>query len=115
MPIRAGARSAGGKRRWRVALFSPRVILVRLFIAALVVAIVAVASVPLFVLLDLLGGGDGLGLCPRGVSACESSYFDGPELAFRLTLLMFGLLAVLRIFILLHRRLSERRNTVSTV
>jgi len=90
-------------------------ILVRLFIAALVVAIVVVASVPLFVLLDLLGGGDGLGLCPRGVSACDSSYFDGPELAFRLTILMFALLAVLRVFILLHRRLSKNRSPVSTV
>lgn len=84
-------------------------LLVRLSIGLIVIAIVAVGAVPLLVLLDLLGGGDGLGLCPRGVSACENGYFKGPELAVLLIALMFGLLAVLRLFVLLYRRLQRDR------
>lgn len=84
-------------------------LIVRLLIGMLVLAIVAVGAVPLLVLLDLLGGGDGLGLCPRGVNACENGYFKGPELAFWLIVLMFGLLGVLRLFVLLHRNLQRDR------
>lgn len=82
----------------------------RVFIALVIVAILAVSAIPLLVVFDLIGGGDGWGLCPDGLSSCRSSYFDGPELAAILTLLVFGLLLILRIAQRAQRRLQRARH-----
>jgi hypothetical protein len=66
--------------------------LVRLVRAVLIVAAVAMAAVPLFVLLDLAQGGSGYGLCPGGVQTCRNPYTAAPELS---TLLTLGLILVL--------------------
>lgn len=66
--------------------------LIRLVRAILVVAAVALAAVPLFVLLDLAQGGSGYGLCPGGVLRCRNPYTAAPELS---TLLTAGLIVVL--------------------
>lgn len=55
-----------------------------------------VALLPLVVLLDLAGGGTGLGLCEGGLARCRTSYFDGPELLGILVLVLLLLGAVLR-------------------
>jgi hypothetical protein len=77
-------------------------------VAALILAIVVVGAIPLLVLLDLAAGGDGYGICPRGLTSCRISYATGPELATGLILLLFGLLASLRIVLTLVRK-TERR------
>ena len=82
---------------------------IRVVIGSLIAAIVAVTLLPMLVLLDLVGGGDGWGLCPGGLSSCHTSFFSGPELAAGLTLGLFLLLFLLRLA--LHaQRIVDRRN-----
>ena len=71
-------------------------------------AIVVVALVPMVALVDLAGGGDGLGLCPDGLGSCRTSYFDGPELLGVLTVLLFLLLMILRAALHVRRMLEAR-------
>jgi len=81
---------------------------IRVLVIAIIVAIIAVALLPLGVLLDLAGGGDGFGLCTGGIGDCRTSYFDGPELLGVLGLVLFLLLMALRAA--LHvRSLAETR------
>ena len=49
----------------------------------------AVALVPMLVLLDLAGGGDGWGLCRGGLTSCRAAYFEGPELLAALAVVLF--------------------------
>ena len=81
----------------------------RLIIAVLLLAVVAVAAVPLLVLLDLASGGTGYGLCGDGLSACATGYASGPEMAIGLSLLLFGLVATLRVMMRIVRRMERRR------
>lgn len=91
-----------------VSLYRFPVTSIRVLIVAIITAIVAVALLPLAVLLDLASGGDGLGLCTGGLGSCRTSYFDGPELVGVLGIVLFLLLAALRAA--LHvRNLAERR------
>jgi hypothetical protein len=85
----------------------------RITIALLLAAIVAVALVPMLVLLDLAGGGDGWGLCRGGLTSCRAAYFEGPELLAALAVVLFLLLMVLRVIFMLRRRLQQRRGSVS--
>ena len=81
---------------------------VRIVIAALIVLIVAVSLVPMFVLLDLAGGGDGFSLCEGGLSTCKTSYFDGLELLGLLALAIFVLLMLLRVMMHVQRFIIRR-------
>lgn len=83
--------------------------LVRLVRAVLIVAAVALAAVPLFVLFDLARGGTGYGLCPGGVSSCRNPYTAAPELSSLLTLGLIVVLGGLRIVNRTLIRLSRPR------
>jgi hypothetical protein len=72
-----------------------------------------VALVPMLVLIDLAGGGDGWGLCRGGLATCRAAYFEGPELLAGLVVLLFLLLMLLRLAFYLRRRLGEGRSSVS--
>jgi len=76
---------------------------IRIAIGLIISAIVAVTLIPMLVLLDLAGGGDGWGLCEEGLSSCHTSYFDGPELVAMLLLLLFVILFLLRLALRAHR------------
>lgn len=82
---------------------------IRYLVIAIVTAIAAIALLPLVVLLDLAGGGDGYGLCRGGIGACRTSYFDGPELVGVLGLVLFLLVVALRAA-LAAERAAERRD-----
>lgn len=82
-------------------------VLLWVLVGVVVLAIVGIAAVPLFVLLDLRNGGDGWGLCPGGLGECESSYFDGPELATALAIGILALVGLLRILYHLRRILAR--------
>jgi len=82
---------------------------VSIVIGFVIAAIVIVALVPMVALIDLAGGGDGLGLCPDGLGSCRTSYFDGPELLAVLTVLLFLLLMILRTALHVRRILEERQ------
>ena len=79
----------------------------RIVIGLLVAAAVAVAVVPVLVVLDLNDGGTGWGLCPGGIEACENSYFAGPELLAGGFVVLAGLLLLIRIAILILRRIEQ--------
>ena len=73
-----------------------------LFLAAM-----AVAIVPLGVLLDLSSGGTGYGLCPRGLAGCDTPYTAGPELAVGLGIALFVLAAGVRFISRFIRRVER--------
>lgn len=82
---------------------------IRIVIGVVITAIVAVSLVPMFTLVDLAGGGDGLGLCPDGLASCRTSYFDGPELLGMLVVVLILLLMILRAAFHVRRLIELRR------
>jgi hypothetical protein len=88
-------------------------VLLRAIIVVLIGAAVAVALVPLMVLLDLRRGGTGWGLCPDGLGGCRSSYFDGFELMAWLFLALFVLLGMIALCIRILRYLQARASSNS--
>jgi len=56
-----------------------------------------------------VGGGDGWGLCPDGLSSCRTSYFSGPELAAGLMILLFVLVFLLRLALHAQRIVESRK------
>lgn len=87
-------------------------IAIRVVIGLIVAAMVGVALVPMLVLLDLAGGGDGWGLCEGGLTSCRAAYFEGPELLAILVVVLFLLLMLLRSALSLRRVLEGRRSSV---
>ena len=74
----------------------------------LVAAIVGVALIPLFVLLDLRAGGTGWGLCNDGFGRCRTSYFSGFELVAGLLIVLLGLVLLIGLLVRLLRYMRER-------
>lgn len=83
--------------------------LVRLIRAVLVVAAVALAAVPLLVLVDLSDGGSGYGLCDAGLDGCRNPYGAAIQLAVLLTLGLVVVLAGFRITNRMLRRMDRQR------
>ncbi|OFW66664.1 MAG: hypothetical protein A2Z12_08540 [Actinobacteria bacterium RBG_16_68_21] len=83
---------------------------IRIVIGIVITAIVAVTLVPMFALLDLAGGGDGLGLCGSGLASCRTSYFDGFELLATLVVVLFLLLMTLRAAFHVRSLIEQRRD-----
>jgi hypothetical protein len=83
------------------------VFFIRILMLVLGVVAVAIATVPLLVLIDLLGGGTGFGLCPGGIQDCEKPYSTGAELVIILAVGLFAVVAGIRILARLARRLQE--------
>lgn len=81
---------------------------IRLLIGALVAAIVGVALIPLYVLLDLRSGGSGWGLCADGFGRCRTSYFTGFELVAVLLLVLMALVLAIGGLVSLLRYLRRR-------
>lgn len=79
----------------------------------LVLLAVTLAALPVLVLLDLLGGGTGYGLCEGGLSACPERYTAGPALAVYLVLALMVVVALIRVISHLYRRLQRRRARIS--
>lgn len=53
---------------------------VRFLLGVLVAIGVLIVALPAVVLVDLIGGGTGLGLCPTGLGSCETSPYAIAEL-----------------------------------
>jgi len=70
-------------------------IAVRIVMGALIALLVVVIAIPAVVMVDLLVGGSGLGLCPDGLGQCDTSLFALLEIALILltvaTVLGFGI------------------------
>ena len=68
---------------------------------------IAIGIVPILVLIDLLGGGTGWGLCPGGIELCDKPYSTGAELIIFLTIGLFLTVAGIRLLVRLARRLDD--------
>jgi hypothetical protein len=86
---------------------------VRLGVFVLVVAAVAIGIVPILVLIDLLDGGTGYGLCPGGLELCDKPYSTGAEMIIILSVALFAVLAGIRLLMRLARRLQDDSYQVS--
>ncbi|HEU4917394.1 MAG TPA: hypothetical protein VFV13_12615 [Acidimicrobiia bacterium] len=89
------------------------VFLVRLGVFLLSAAAIGIALVPILVLIDLLDGGTGWGLCPQGIEACDNPYTTAAEFGIMLTLGLFVAVLGIRVLMKLARRLRSDDYQVS--
>jgi hypothetical protein len=89
------------------------VFFVRLAVFVLVVVAIAIGIVPILVLIDLLEGGTGWGLCPAGIELCDKPYSTGAELIIVLSLGLFLTVAGIRFLVRVSRRLQDDSYQVS--
>jgi hypothetical protein len=89
------------------------VFFVRLAVFVLVVVAIAIGIVPILVLIDLLEGGTGWGLCPAGIELCDKPYSTGAELIIILSLGLFLTVAGIRFLVRVSRRLQDDSYQVS--
>lgn len=82
-------------------------LLIRIGVFLLAAAAVGIALVPILVLIDLLDGGTGWGLCPRGLEACANPYTAVGELIILLSLGLFVCVMGIRALMRLARRLRR--------
>lgn len=83
----------------------------RILLGVLLAGALAVAVVPLFVLLNLAGGGTGYGICPYGLESCRVGYLSGLELLLLLTVGLFALLGAIRLVARGIRHMQRRQET----
>ena len=81
----------------------------RALLLILVLLAVGLAALPVLVLLDLLRGGTGYGLCEGGLAAGPERYTAGPALAVYLVLSLMAVVALIRMVTHLYRRLQRHR------
>lgn len=86
---------------------------VRLGVFVLMGLAIAIGIVPILVLIDLLDGGTGFGLCPGGLQSCDKPYSTGPELILLLTLALFLVVLGIRGLMRLARRLRDDSYQIS--
>ena len=87
--------------------------MVRIGVLVLVLVAIAIGIVPVLVLIDLLDGGTGWGLCPGGLQSCEKPYTTGAELVVALTLALFLTVFGIRLLMRLARRLQDDSYQIS--
>lgn len=80
---------------------------------ALVVVAVGIGIIPILVLIDLLNGGTGWGLCPGGIELCDKPFSTGAELIIILTIGLFLTVLGIRLLLKLARRLQDDSYQVS--
>lgn len=89
------------------------VVWLRLLALVLVAVAFVIALLPMMVLLDLVRGGTGYGLCPDGLIGCRSRYTAGPELIAGLTVALLLVVAAIRILMRAVRRMRNEEFQVS--
>lgn len=83
---------------------------VRFALGVLIALLAVLAALPAVVLIDLVTGGTGLGLCTDGLSSCSTSIYTVSELL----IVLLGLVAIVGAGVALCVRLL-RRNTQGVV
>jgi len=68
---------------------------------------IGIAIVPILVLIDLLDGGTGWGLCPAGLEACANPYTTAAEFAVMLTLGFLATVIGIRLLMRLARHIRS--------
>lgn len=86
--------------------------LLRLLVYLLMGAALLIAVVPLLVLLSLVQGGSGFGLCPDGIGTCRNPYTAAPELTGGLTVALLVIVAAIRVLMRAARRMQAEEYRV---
>ncbi len=95
--------------RYRFVVVAVHVI--RAVIFLLSATAVGIAAIPVLVMIDLLGGGTGWGLCPNGLEACENPYSTAAEIAVILTVALFLIVLAIRLLMKLVRKLQSQEDS----
>ena len=82
---------------------------VRALVGVAVILILAIAAVPLLILLDLSGGGTGWGVCEDGLDSCRVGGFRGGRRAALLMVGLFVIMALLRFVVWIASRSADRK------
>lgn len=104
----AGFGTQSGYRFVVVAVF-----VIRFGVVLLSATAIGIALIPILVLIDLLDGGTGWGLCPDGIQACDNPYTTAAEFGVLLTLGLFLSVLGIRLLMKLARRLRSDDYQVS--
>jgi len=89
------------------------VFLIRLGVFLLSATAIGIALIPILVLIDLLDGGSGWGLCPNGIEACENPFTTAAEIGILLALGLFLSVLGIRLLMRLARRMRSDDYQVS--
>ena len=89
------------------------VFVIRFGVVLLSATAIGIALIPILVLIDLLDGGTGWGLCPDGIQACDNPYTTAAEFGVLLTLGLFLSVLGIRLLMKLARRLRSDDYQVS--
>jgi hypothetical protein len=87
--------------------------LVRIVLGVLLAFLVVVVAVPGAILVDLVSGGTGLGMCTDGLGTCTTGVFAGAELLIVMSVIIAVLAALIAGTVRLLRWLGKRRQSVS--
>lgn len=85
--------------------------LIRSAVIALSVIGVVIAALPMLILIDLVGGGPGYGVCPDGIENCPRPFSAGPELIVILVVALAFVILAIRLLMRVARaqsRVEER-------
>ena len=77
---------------------------VRILLGALIGILGVVVAVPAVVLIDLVSGGTGLGLCPQGLGTCDTGVYAAAELLVILAVILVVLGAAIAACVHILRR-----------
>jgi hypothetical protein len=89
------------------------VFFLRLGVFLLSAIAIGIALVPILVLIDLLDGGTGWGLCPNGIEACDNPFTTAAEIGVVLTLGLFLSVLGIRLLMRLARQMRSDDYQVS--
>ncbi len=87
--------------------------LARILLGILLALIAVVVAVPSVILVDLVSGGTGLGLCTEGLGTCTTGVFAGTELLVIMSLTLVVLAGLAAGVVRFLRWLGNRRRSVS--
>ena len=89
------------------------VLFIRLGVITLSGAAIVILAIPILVMIDLLGGGSGWGLCAAGLQACANPFTAAAELVTLLTLGFLGCVWGIRLLMKLARRIHSDEYQIS--
>jgi hypothetical protein len=93
--------------------FVVAVFLIRLGVFLLSATAIGIALIPILVLIDLLDGGTGWGLCPNGIEACDNPFTTAAEIGVLFTFGLFVSVLGIRVLMRLARRMRSDEYQVS--
>lgn len=86
----------------------------RMVVYILMAAAILIGLVPLLVLLSLVEGGTGFGLCPDGITSCRNPFTAAPELTATLTVALFAVVAVIRVMMRMARKMQNSYGVIAS-